>query len=92
MSRLEQTFVQLKNSKQKALIPFITAGHPHPLLTVPAMHALVENGSNIIELGMPFSDPMADGIDIQESSEKAIESRSSLCVLVPDSFKNRHIP
>jgi len=73
MSRLEQTFIELKNNKQKALVPFITAGHPHPLLTVPTMHALVNNGSNIIELGMPFSDPMADGIVIQESSEKAIE-------------------
>ncbi|MFK8011756.1 MAG: tryptophan synthase subunit alpha [Marinicellaceae bacterium] len=73
MNRLENRFSQLSKHGQKALIPFITAGHPHPLMTVPAMHALVANGANIIELGMPFSDPMADGIVIQQSSEKAIE-------------------
>lgn len=73
MSRLESTFENLANSNQKALIPFVTAGHPHPLLTVPAMHSLVKNGASIIELGMPFSDPMADGVVIQQSSEKAIE-------------------
>lgn len=73
MSRLKQTFSQLKKANKKALVPFITAGHPHPLLTVPAMHALVKNGASILELGMPFSDPMADGIVIQEASEKAIE-------------------
>ena len=72
MSRLYSTFKQLQTRSQKALIPFVTAGHPHPLLTVPIMHALVKNGANIIELGMPFSDPMADGIVIQQSSEKAI--------------------
>lgn len=73
MNRLESTFKSLTIKKQKALIPFVTAGHPHPLMTVPAMHSLVANGANIIELGMPFSDPMADGIVIQKSSEKAIE-------------------
>lgn len=78
MSRLQTRFSQLKKDKRKALIPFITAGHPHPLLTVPTMHALVKNGSSIIELGMPFSDPMADGIVIQESSEKAIEHGMTL--------------
>ena len=72
MSRIDEIFVQLKKYKKKALIPFVTAGHPHPLLTVPIMHSLVKNGANIIELGMPFSDPMADGMVIQESSEKAI--------------------
>lgn len=78
MSRLEQTFIQLRKHQKKALIPFVTAGHPHPLLTVPIMHSLVENGASIIELGMPFSDPMADGIVIQESSEKAIEHGMTL--------------
>ena len=71
MSRLYSTFKQLKNQSKKALIPFITAGHPHPLMTVPTMHALVKNGAKVIELGMPFSDPMADGIIIQKSSEIA---------------------
>ncbi|MCF6319557.1 MAG: tryptophan synthase subunit alpha [Proteobacteria bacterium] len=78
MSRLNKTFWQLKKHHKKALIPFITAGHPHPLLTVPIMHSLVKNGASIIELGMPFSDPMADGIVIQESSEKAIEHGMTL--------------
>ncbi|VAW42727.1 Tryptophan synthase alpha chain [hydrothermal vent metagenome] len=78
MSRLKNTFKTLKKNQQKAMIPFITAGHPHPLLTVPAMHALVENGANILELGMPFSDPMADGIVIQQSSEQAIQQGMTL--------------
>lgn len=78
MSRLENTFKRLKEHQKKALIPFITAGHPHPLLAVPTMHSLVKNGASIIELGMPFSDPMADGIVIQESSEKAIKHGMTL--------------
>ncbi len=55
-----------------SLIPFITAGDPHPDWTVAIMHALVEGGANLIELGVPFSDPMADGPVIQQSSERAI--------------------
>jgi tryptophan synthase alpha chain len=82
MSRLEKTFKKLNKKNKKALIPFITAGHPHPLLTVPAMHSLVKNGANIIELGMPFSDPMADGLIIQESSEKAINHGMTLSVVL----------
>lgn len=78
MSRLEKKFDKLAKKHKKALIPFITAGHPHPLMTVPAMHSLVENGASIIELGMPFSDPMADGIVIQQSSEKAIAAGMTL--------------
>lgn len=58
---------------KKALIPFITAGHPKPDLTVGIMHELVNNGADIIELGMPFSDPMADGPVIQLASEVAID-------------------
>jgi len=72
MSLLKATFEQLAHSKRKALIPFITAGHPKPGLTVHIMHELVKNGADIIELGMPFSDPMADGPVIQFASEKAI--------------------
>ncbi len=78
MSRLNKKFIKLKENSQKALIPFITAGHPHPLMTVPTMHALVKNGASIIELGMPFSDPMADGIVIQQSSEEAIKKGMTL--------------
>ena len=78
MSRLYSRFKQLKDRSQKALIPFITAGHPHPLLTVPTMHALVKSGASVLELGMPFSDPMADGIIIQKSSEAAIKHGMTL--------------
>ncbi|RLA21292.1 MAG: tryptophan synthase subunit alpha, partial [Gammaproteobacteria bacterium] len=61
MSRLSEKFDLLKASGKKALIPFITAGDPEPGFTVPLMHAMVEVGADIIELGVPFSDPMADG-------------------------------
>ncbi|MEE4174842.1 MAG: tryptophan synthase subunit alpha [Xanthomonadales bacterium] len=56
-----------------SLIPFVTAGDPHPDWTVDVMHALVEGGANLIELGVPFSDPIADGPVIQQASERAIE-------------------
>jgi tryptophan synthase alpha chain len=72
MSRIDATFEQLKLHGRKALIPFITAGDPAPGLTVPLMHALVEAGADILELGVPFSDPMADGPTIQRSSERAL--------------------
>jgi tryptophan synthase alpha chain len=61
-----------------SLIPFVTAGDPHPEWTVDIMHALVEGGANLIELGVPFSDPIADGPVIQQASERAIEKGVSL--------------
>ncbi|MBM3344183.1 MAG: tryptophan synthase subunit alpha [Betaproteobacteria bacterium] len=72
MSRIATTFAQLKAHGKKALIPFITAGDPKPALTVPLMHALVAGGADVIELGVPFSDPMADGPVIQRASERAL--------------------
>ena len=72
MSRIAARFEQLKLHNKKALIPFITAGDPQPGITVPLMHALVEAGADILELGVPFSDPMADGPTIQRSSERAL--------------------
>lgn len=78
MSRIEATFDKLKQQNKKALIPFITAGDPDPAMTVPLMHALVEAGANVIELGVPFSDPMADGPTIQRSSERALKHRVGL--------------
>jgi tryptophan synthase alpha chain len=70
--RLERAFRERLANGQKALIPFVTAGDPNPAWTVDIMHALVEGGADVIELGVPFSDPMADGPVIQESSERAI--------------------
>ena len=78
MSRIKARFAQLKQQNKKALIPFFTAGDPTPALTVPLMHALVEAGADIIELGVPFSDPMADGPTIQRSSERAL--RHNVCL------------
>ncbi len=79
MSRIQQCFSQLKANNKTALIPFVTAGDPNPGITVPLMHTLVESGADIIELGVPFSDPMADGPVIQRASERALEHHVSLC-------------
>ena len=78
MSRISTTFETLKSHGRKALIPFVTAGDPDKAATVPIMHALVKAGSDIIELGVPFSDPMADGPTIQRSSERALAHGTSL--------------
>ena len=72
MSRIKTRFDQLKSEGKKALIPFVTAGDPNPEVTVPLMHAMVEAGASIIELGVPFSDPMADGPAIQKANERAL--------------------
>lgn len=76
--RIAKTFAELKEQNRKALIPFITAGDPHPKYTVQLMHQLVQSGADIIELGVPFSDPMADGPTIQRSSERALKYHVSL--------------
>ena len=73
MSRIQGRFESLAGAKRKALIPYIAAGDPHPSLTVPLMRALVEAGADILELGVPFSDPMADGPVIQRASERALK-------------------
>lgn len=78
MSRIAATFARLKEQQRKALIPYITAGDSNPELTVPLMHAMVEAGANIIELGVPFSDPMADGPVIQKAAERALLHNISL--------------
>ncbi len=78
MSRIQSTFAALASQNKKGLIPFITAGDPAPELTVPLMHALVAGGSNVIELGVPFSDPMAEGPVIQRACERALKHGVSL--------------
>ena len=78
MSKIQATFERLRAQGRKALIPFITAGDPDPEQTVPLMHTLVDAGADIIELGVPFSDPMADGPTIQRASERALLKGVSL--------------
>ena len=78
MSRIQGTFEKLRQSRRKALIPYVTAGDPDPAATVPMMHAMVEAGADIVELGVPFSDPMADGPVIQRSGERALRHRVGL--------------
>lgn len=78
MSRIQSVFEKLKVQQRKALIPFITAGDPHPQLTVPLLHTLVAAGADILELGVPFSDPMADGPIIQRASERALKHHVGL--------------
>ena len=78
MSRIQTTFAALKQQNKKALIPYITAGDPHPDHTVGLLHTLVKSGADMIELGVPFSDPMADGPVIQRASERALAHHVSL--------------
>src|SRR5213594_1501914 len=74
VSRIQSAFERLARERRKALIPYVTAGDPRPETTVPLMRALVAAGADVIELGVPFSDPMADGPVIQRSSERALKN------------------
>ncbi len=74
MSRIAQRFADLKAAGRKGLIPYIAAGDPDPALTVPLLRALARAGADVIELGVPFSDPMADGPVIQRATERAIRN------------------
>src|ERR687890_717250 len=73
MSRIKPTLAALAAKGKKGLIPFITAGDPGPEMTVPLMHALVAGGADVLELGVPFSDPMAEGPVIQRACERALK-------------------
>ena len=78
MGRIEETFAQLKQTGHKALIPFVTAGDPNLETTEQIIASLVESGADVIELGVPFSDPMADGPTIQAASERALAAGTTL--------------
>ena len=71
MSRLATRFGQLKSQQRKALVSYVMAGDPHPEVTVPLLHQMVDAGVDVIELGLPFSDPMADGPVIALAAERA---------------------
>ncbi|HHC74264.1 MAG TPA: tryptophan synthase subunit alpha [Thiothrix sp.] len=96
MSRIQQTFSRLKTANKTALIPYIAAGDPHPQITVPLMHKMVEAGADILELGVPFSDPMADGPTIQLACERALKHHTSLddVLTMVETFRadNQHTP
>lgn len=91
MSRIQARFEALRAQGRKALIPYITAGDPQPEVTVPLMHAMVEAGADLVELGVPFSDPMADGPVIQAACERALRHDTSLrgVLQMVERFRNR---
>ena len=78
MSRLATRFEKLKSQQRKALVSYVMAGDPQPQVTVPLLHKMVAAGVDVIELGLPFSDPMADGPVIQRASERALTHKVSL--------------
>ncbi|MGY0400104.1 MAG: tryptophan synthase subunit alpha [Ostreibacterium sp.] len=94
--RLAMTFAKLREKKQKALVPYITTGDPVGIPVVEIMHGLVKGGANIIELGIPFSDPAADGQTIQQAGERAIANgisyKDSLAAVKTFREKNTQTP
>lgn len=82
MARIAERFALLRQQGRKALIPFITAGDPQPRVTVPLMHTLVDAGADLLELGIPFSDPMADGPVIQQGNERALKNHVNLNIVL----------
>ena len=82
MNRIDRRFAELARRGRKALVPYITAGHPHPDATVDVLHAAVESGADLLELGMPFSDVMADGPVIQNACARALEHGTTLDVVL----------
>ena len=95
MSRLAQRFAQLQAENKKALVSYVMAGDPTPSVTVPLLHDMVAAGVDILEVGLPFSDPMADGVVIQNSGQQALKNGMSLNVLfgqLTDIRNSFHIP
>ena len=82
MSRIAATFDRLRAERRAALVPFVTAGDPTPAHTVEVLRALVKGGADVIELGVPFSDPMADGPTIQRASERALAAGTRLATVL----------
>lgn len=82
MSRIAACFAALKTQGRQALIPYVTAGDPNPNVTVGLMHQMVDAGADVIELGIPFSDPMADGPVIQLACERALSHNTSLAMIL----------
>ena len=80
MSRIAERLGELQREQRKALVPYLVAGDPDPTVTVPFMHALAERGADIIELGVPFSDPMAEGPVIQRAHERAL-AKTPACAM-----------
>ncbi|MEH6466445.1 MAG: tryptophan synthase subunit alpha, partial [Porticoccus sp.] len=78
MNRINQRFESLRQQGRKALVSYVVMGDPAKDVTLPVMHALVESGTDIIELGIPFSDPNAEGPVIQKAHERALENGTSL--------------
>ena len=96
MNRIKQTFNELKKNNKKAVGIFLTAGDPDFKSSLNLIKKLPENGVDFIEIGMPFSDPMADGPSIQLSSQRALKSGTNLtkCLSLVENFrkKNKHTP
>ena len=96
MSRIADTFAELQSKGRKALIPYVTAGFPFVDITPALMHGMVEAGADVIELGVPFSDPMADGPVIQKAGERAIANGVNLAKVLgyvrEFRQKNQHTP
>ena len=96
MSKIKLVFDSLDKKQSKALIPFITAGDPDPEMTIEILHTLVDAGADMIELGIPFTDPMADGPVIQRASERAIANnvgiKKTIEIVKEFRQKNKHTP
>lgn len=78
MNKITEKFAELKRANKRAFIPYVTVGFPNLSLTYDIVIKLIENGADIIELGVPFSDPLADGLTIQKSSQRALENGTNL--------------
>lgn len=88
-NRLDRRLAALRETRRRALVTFITAGDPTPAATVPALHALVRGGADVLELGIPFSDPEAEGPAVQASSERGLAQGMTLrgCLDAVRSFR-----